>query len=223
MNTEKDYYSSIHKLGRWSTLTAVFLMLLVPILTMVIYKVRLNWALTLSAMMQMAIVFIPTQLTEVLSYAPIIGAGGTYLAFVTGNVSNMKLPAAASCHKMANVEPSSDEGEVISVLAIGTSAIVTAALLFIAMLASAPLANVLQQPALQAGFNNIMPVLMGAMFAPYLKNHAKLVVLPLVIATLFGALLPSAKYSGNQGLILLGTMVVSVLFVILMNRKKQNT
>ena len=102
---QNDYYSSIHRLGRWSPLIDIVLMFMVPLVTTIIYDVKLNPAAIIAAAIQLCIVFIPTQLTEVISFSPILGAGGTYLSFITGNVMNMKLPAAAAGHRLMDVEP----------------------------------------------------------------------------------------------------------------------
>ena len=62
---------------------------------------------------------------EVFTYAPMLGSGGTYLAFVTGNITNLKAPAAINSMEAAKVKPGSEEGEVISTIAIATTSIVT--------------------------------------------------------------------------------------------------
>ena len=216
-----DYYKSIHRLGRISTLIVLILMFLVPIITMFVFDVKIDWKTTITAALQLCIVFIPTQFTEVVSYSPILGSGGTYLSFVTGNVSNMKLPAAASCHKIANVDPSSDEGEVVSVLAIGASSIVTAIILFLGIFVLSPIIKYLQADIIQPGFNNIMPALVGAMLMPYLLKNIKIVIVPFLVATLAGILLPASLYSSYQGFLLLGTMIISVIAVIFINKNKE--
>ena len=222
MNQNNDYYASIHRLGRTSTLIAIFFMFMVPLVTTILYGVKVDWKATLAAAMQLCIVFIPAQFTEVLSYSPILGPGGTYLSFITGNVSNMKLPAATSCHRMANVDPASDEGEVISVLAIGMSSITTGVILFLGMFALTPVIKYLQNDFLQPGFNNVMPALLGAMLMPYLLKKAKLAVLPFLLALVAGILIPTAAYSTYQGVLLIGTMVISVFAVIQLNKIRRN-
>ncbi|QQK06909.1 hypothetical protein [Miniphocaeibacter halophilus] len=220
MKKNNDYYSSIHRLGRISTLIVIILMFMIPIVTMFVFNIKVDWKTTLAAAAQLCIVFIPTQFTEVVSFSPILGSGGTYLSFVTGNVSNMKLPAASSCHKMAKVDPSSDEGEVISVLAIGASSIVTAVILFLGIFLLSPVVKYLQSDIIQPGFNNIMPALVGAMLMPYLLKKPKIAVVPFLIALIAGIILPAATYSNLQGFLLLGTMVISVISVIVMNRER---
>lgn len=217
----QDYYTSIHRLGRVSTLAAILLMFSVPLISTLYYGVDLNFATILAAAAQLCIVFIPTQLTEVLSFSTILGAGGTYLSFITGNVMNMKLPAAASGHKLANVEPHSDEGEVVSVLSIGMSSITTTVIIFLGMFLLTPFIKYLENPVLQPGFNNIMPALLGTMILPYLLKHTKVAVVPLVLSVVAGILIPSAKYSSYQGYLLLAVMVVSVFASIKLSSQTQ--
>lgn len=218
---KQDYYSSIHRLGRWSTLVAIGLMLCVPLFTTLFFKVELNWALVFAAAVQLCIVFIPTQLTEVLSYSPILGSGGTYLAFITGNVMNMKVPAANAGHKLLGVEPHSEEGEVVSVLSIGMSSIVTTLIVFLGIFALAPLMPYLSSPSLQPAFNSIMPALMGAMLLPHLLKNFKLTLVPILLVTLAGIFI--TKYSTYQGYLMLVVMVCSVAASILLTKNKEKT
>ena len=75
---------------------------------------------------------IPTYWTvavvEVIVYTPMLGAGGTYLSFVTGNIANLKLPCAINAMEGADVKANSEEGEVVSTIAIATSSIVNSIL-----------------------------------------------------------------------------------------------
>lgn len=221
MENKQDYYTSIHKLGRWSTLGAIALMLMVPLMTTIIYGIKLNIGAVAAAALQLCIVFIPTQLTEVLSFSTVLGSGGTYLSFITGNVMNMKLPAAASGHRLANVEPHSDEGEVVSVLAIGMSSLTTTVIICMGMFLLTPFIKYLSSPILQPGFNNIMPALLGTMLLPYLLKHTKFAITPIICALLAGILIPAAKYGSYQGYLLLAVMIISVIASIQLSKLKE--
>ena len=214
MHSKIDYHTSIHKLGRSSTLFIVGIMFMVPLGITIIYQVELDWSMILAVAAQLCIIFIPTQFAEVLSFTPILGSGGTYLAFITGNISNMKLPAAVSGHKLANVEANSEEGEVVSVLSIGMSSITTTVIVVLGIFVMTPFVHIMQNEVLQPGFNNIMPALVGAMSAPLLKKNPKLAIFPFSLALIIALILGPAVYTSFQGIILLVTMIASVLFVI---------
>ena len=217
---QKDYYTSIHRFGRWSTLAAIALMFMVPLGTTLFYKVQLNPSAIFAAAAQLCIVFIPTQLVEVISFSPVLGSGGTYLSFITGNVMNMKLPAAASGHRLMNVEPHSDEGEVVSVLSIGMSSVTTTLIIFAGMFLFTPFIHYLDNPVLKPGFNSVMPALLGTMLLPYLRKNFSLAIVPFVIATVAGAILSTAAYGQVQGYLLLVTMILSVATAVLLTKKK---
>ena len=220
MKKTKDYYDSVHRFGRRSTLMTILLMFMVPLVTTIVYKIDLDIKTILSAAFQLCVVFIPTQLTEVISFSPILGSGGTYMSFVTGNVMNMKLPAAASGHKLAKVDPSSDEGEVVSVLAIGMSSITTTLVLFLGMFLLTPFLVYLNNPILQPAFANIMPALLGAMVVPYLTKNPEYCLVPFILAILAGTLIPAERYGSLQAYLLIVVMVVSVFLNVKVNKDK---
>ena len=210
-----NYYASIHKIGRSSNLIAVAMMIVIPIVMTIAYHLNLEMSSLISGCIQLCIVFVPTQLIEVLNYSAVLGSGGTYLAFVTGNVSGMKLPAAASGQRLAGVEPFSDEGEVVAVLSVGVSSLTTMLIIILGMFALTPIIPYLSDPVLSPGFNNIMPALMGGMLAPYFFNKDRVVtIVPVAVALAVGAIFTSSQLSSYQGYIMLTTMVLSVLYVL---------
>ena len=220
IETNEEYYGSLHRFGRWTTLAAVGLMFSVPIVTSLVYRISVDYGSMFTAAVSLCLVFIPTQLTEVISFAPILGSGGTYLAFVTGNVMNMKLPAAASGHRLAEVEPHSDQGEVVSVLAIGMSSVTTTLIIFAGMFMLTPFIHYLRNPALQPAFNNIMPALMATMLVPTLKKDFRLGIVPCILAVLAGILIPGRRYGMLQGYLLVGTMAASIIAAYFITRQK---
>ena len=68
-------------------------------------------------------------IVEPISYFPIIGVPGTYMAFITGNISNLRIPAAAVSQNVAGVEPGTKEGTIIATLGMATSVIVNIVIL----------------------------------------------------------------------------------------------
>lgn len=214
----KSYDDEIHAFGRFSTITAIILMFSVPFGIMLYYDVNINWTATFAAALQLCIVFIPTNLIEVISFSPILGSGGTYLSFITGNVMNMKLPAATSALHLAEVEPHSDEGEVVLVLSIGASSITTTIIVFVGMLLLAPLTPILQSEFLKPAFSNIMPALLGTMLFPAFLKTPKYAIVPLILSTLAGVYV--VNYGANQGYLLICIMIISVIAALLLQRKE---
>ena len=178
----KTYYDRVHSWGRVSTLSALCVLLMFPI-AICLY---LNVFTPINGVLQGLLKLIPTYWTvavvEVLVYTPMLGAGGTYLSFVTGNIANLKLPCAISAMEGANVKANSEEGEVVSTIAIATSSIVTTAILAIGILAFAPfLESFTNSPLLKPAFAQVLPALFGALGAGYFIKHWRISFFPIII------------------------------------------
>lgn len=214
-----DYNKSIHRLGRVSTAIAILLILMVPIIMTAFNSEAFDAGRTFSAVAQVLMVYIPVCITEVLSFSPALGQGGTYLAFLSGNISNMKLPASVSGQNILNAEPGSDEAEVASVLSIGVSTVITMLVLAIGMFFLQYLVPILENPFLKPGFDNIMPALIGAMVINYIVKSPKLVIAPFIMSLILSFAIPTASWGLYQGYSLLGTIVVAVIVGVIMHNK----
>ncbi len=184
-NTNKTYFDRVHSWGRVSTISALIVLLMFP-LGICLY---LGVFPPIDGVLKGLVKLIPTYWTvaivEVLVYTPMLGAGGTYLSFVTGNIANLKLPCAISAMEGANVKANSEEGEVISTIAIATSSIVTTIVLAIGIIAFAPfLQSFTDSPLLKPAFAQVLPALFGALGAGYFIKHWKISIFPILVMIL---------------------------------------
>lgn len=74
-------------------------------------------------------------IVEPISYFPILGIPGTYLTFLSGNTSNMRVPCSSVAQEAAGVEMGSDKGSVVSTIGIAVSIIVNIVILTIGAIA----------------------------------------------------------------------------------------
>jgi hypothetical protein len=146
---------------------------------------------------------------ETVTFVPMLGAGGSYLSFVTGNISNLKLPCALNALEQNEVSANSEEGEVISTIAIATSSIVTTVIIIIGVICIVPLTPVLQAPVLQPAFEQILPALFGGLGVAFVSKNWKLALAPIGLMLVLFIFVPAL----NAGTV--GIMVpVSALFTI---------
>ena len=142
-----------------------------------------------------------------------LGAGGSYLSFVTGNISNLKLPCALNALEQNEVSANSEEGEVISTIAIATSSIVTTLIIVIGVLLIAPLTPILSAPTLQPAFEQILPALFGGLGVAFVSKNWKIAVAPVFLMLILFVFVPALDSST------VGIMVpVSALFTIVVAR-----
>jgi len=192
---KKSYNDSVHFYGRIWVATGIFLMLMVPISICVYYNAWPQLTYVFKGLLGVAPIFWTVGIIEVFTYAPMLGTGGTYLGFITGNLTSLKVPAALNAMQAANVEATSEEGEVISTIAIATSAIVTTLVIALGVLMLGYLQPVLESPMLAPAFDNILPSLFGGLAVVYISKNWKLSVAPLVFMVALFLAVPSLASS----------------------------
>lgn len=197
-----DYYRQIHLLGRVTNSIMVLLLLSVPVLIMVIFDIKIDISKAVKAMATVFSVYGIVSIVEFISFTPLLGSGGVYLSFITGNVTNMKLPAAMSAMKIADVKSGTPEGELVSVIAIAVSSFVTSFLIFVGMLVFSRLEPILNSPVLAPAFNNLMPALLGALAIPMVKDNFKNSTAPVIVMAILTLVFGYEKITGMQTFLL---------------------
>lgn len=215
-NSNKSYFDRVHSWGRISTVTALCVLLMFPMAVCLYLDVFPPIEGVLKGLLKLIPTYWTVAVVEVIVYTPMLGAGGTYLSFVTGNIANLKLPCAISAMEGADVKANSEEGEVISTIAIATSSIVTTIVLAIGIIAFAPfLQSFTENPLLKPAFAQVLPALFGALGAGYFIKHWKISFFPILVMI---AVLVFAPTMGASTLLFVG-IVASVGGALFMYNK----
>lgn len=170
------------------------------------------------AFLAVGIVWFVSCIAEYLIYTPMLGAGGGYLAFMTGNLINMKIPCAVNARDIVGAKTGTPENEIISTLSIATASLVTVTVLAVGVALLIPLQPVLQDPALQPAFENVVPALFGAMAYKYFRNNLKIAIIPLAVMSLLFVFVPSLISSTSFMILPSGAIAIGIAY--LMYRKK---
>lgn len=120
-------------------------------------------------------------IVEPISYFPILGIPGTYLTFLSGNTSNMRVPCSSVAQEAAGVEMGTEEGSIISTIGIATSILVNIVILTVGAVAGSVILNILPAPVKEA-LNFLLPALFGAVFGQFAATRPKLGVVAAIIA-----------------------------------------
>lgn len=217
-----DYKEMTHRIGRIWTAAALLLILAVPLIFCIIYGVMPDW----DSFVRGAVAIIPMYwaigLIEVFNYSPMIGSGGTYLAFVTGNLLNMKVPAAQVALKKAEADPSSEEGEVLSTIAVAVSTIVTNLILIAGLLLVIPITLWIKSDSMLSSVFDlttgyVIPALFGALGVVFISKSWKIALVPTLLMIIAFLLIP-ALYS-SSGIFIPVMSVVAVAVARLMYKK----
>lgn len=192
---KKNYDEMTHVYGRIWIICALVMIFSYPVIACIHYDAWPDAASVLKGLMGVAPIFWTVGLIEVLTFVPMLGTASSYLAFVTGNVTSLKIPAALTAMENAKVKAGSDEGEVFSTIAVATSSIVTTLVIALGVVLLVPLTPVLDSPVVKPAFDNILPSLFGALGVVYISKNWKISIVPLVFMVTLFLLVPSLSSS----------------------------
>lgn len=213
MKKNLSYMDSVHRDGRIWNLSVMVLLMAFPLTVAFLFGVSPDWKALGVGLVATAPMYWAVGAIETITFVPMLGAGGSYLGFVTGNISNLKLPCAISALKQNEVSANSEEGEVISTIAIATSSIVTTLVIIVGVILIVPLTPVLQAAVLQPAFAQMLPALFGGLGVAFVSKNWKLAVFPVVLMLILFVFVPAL----NEGTV--GIMVpVSALLTIAAGR-----
>lgn len=210
MKKERTTNETNHLIGRIFLALAIVIILLVPIIMAIILHVLPDFAKVGTSLLTL-IVFVVGGFVEVMTYSPMLGTNGTYLAFVTGNLVNLKVPCAVNARQQAKVKHGSKEGEIVSTVSVATSTIVTTIIIALGVALLAFLTPVLENATLKPAFGTAFTALFGALAYKYFSEDLKLVPVPLVLALILAITLHL-----DTSILIPICAVVSILFAFWM-------
>lgn len=214
----EQYDRTTHVLGRAASLITLVMLVGAPFLIGFLLGALPDLSAAAKGFLSVGIIWTVSSVVEFLVYTPMLGAGGGYLAFITGNLINMKIPCAMNAREIAGTQAGTPENEIISTLSIAASSLTTITVLAVGVLLLVPLQPILQSEALQPGFANVVPALFGAMAYQYFRRNIKLAVVPLTIMTLLFILVPSLI--SQTSLLILPSGAIAIGLAYLSWRKK---
>ena len=218
--TWEDYSKKTHILGRLLSLITLVLLLGAPFLIGRYLGAFPDMKAVGKGFLSVGIVWLVSSVAEFLIYTPMLGSGGGYLAFITGNLINMKIPCAMNARDMVGAEAGTIENEIISTISIATSSLVTIVVLALGVLLMVPLQPILQSPVLQPAFENVVPALFGAMAYKYYRKNMKIAVFPLVIMSVLFVFVPGLIGSTSFMIVPSGAIAIGVAFLFYRKNRK---
>ena len=210
----EEFNNGLHRLGRFTLVAGIVLLMTVPFAFGIISGVMPDIPAFFKGFANVAVVYFPVSVVEFLVYAPMLGAGGSYLAFITGNVTNMKIPCAMNARDIAKTEVGTPENEIVSTISVATSAITTTLVILVGVILLVPLQPVLNNPVLQPAFNNVVPALFGALALKYFSKSPQIAIIPLALMCLLCIFVPSMISQTSVLMIPSGALALAIGFVL---------
>ena len=214
MKKNITYLDSVHRDGKIWGFTLLALILAFPLALSLIFDALPEWRAFSRAILSVLPMYWAVGVIEIFTYIPMLGAGGSYLSFVTGNISNLKLPCALDAMQKADVKANSEEGEIISTIAIAVSSIVTTLIIAVGVILMlvTNLGALLESEALKPAFDQLLPALFGGLAVVFISQNFKLAIAPMVLMLSLFIFTPLT--SGEVGIM----APVGVIFTLIVAR-----
>ncbi len=218
MKKTRSYDDKTHLYGRiWMT-SALILILSVPVWIGVVYSAWPDASIVFKGLLGVAPIFWTVAVIEVLTYVPMLGPAGSYLGFVTGNLTNLKIPCLLNAMDLAKVKPGTPEGEIISTIAIGVSSISTTIILALGVLMLSRLEPILNSPTLAPAFDNILPALFGGLAVVFIAKSWKIAIAPLTFMVILFIAVPGL--ASSVGILVPVGSVIAISVARILYKKK---
>jgi hypothetical protein len=122
----------------------------------------------------------------------------------------------------AEVKADSDEGEVISTIAIATSSIMTILIILIGVIMIIPLLGLMEKfPQMTYAFDNVLPALFGGLGVVYLSRYFKIAILPMSLMLLLFVFVPYLN-AGMVGIMIPVSMIITLCYSrVLYNKERK--
>lgn len=225
--TTPDFNVKLHYIGRIWTFIGVLLIISVPVILGIYFNTAPDWTVFGSAAVIIPMILnLGAGLVEPVVYAPMLGTNGEYLAFITGNLSNLKIPCVVKAQEIVGTKVGTEENELVSTIAIATSTLVTAVVIgvMVLCLAFSNLNDIIQQNRFVIpAFGCVVYALFGSLGGKYLAKNPKLAMIPAAVIVILSGILGALDSNpGSVSLFIgIGICVVFVLFQYRRERNKQ--
>ncbi len=218
MNEKQQFFnkfnSGLHRIGRATMLIGMLALIAVPFIISFLYSTSVDANGFVAGILNVGALYIPVAIVEFLVYAPMLGAGGSYISFITGNVTNMKIPCAMNARDIAGTEVGTPENEIISTLSTATSAIVTTLVIVVGVVLLVPLQPLLENPVVKPAFDYVVPALFGALGLKYFSKSLKIAVIPVSVMALLCIFVPSMINQTGILMIPSGALALAIGFIL---------
>ncbi|MEG2353324.1 MAG: hypothetical protein RSB70_01630 [Clostridium sp.] len=160
---EKEYIPYISKWGRITNLVGAAISFLPALLLLFVFKLDAPIGAVIAATVAQVSASFAYYVVDPIAFYPILGLAGTYMAFMTGNISNLRLPCAANALDAAGVKAGTKEATIISTLGIGSSVVVNLLMLTMGVFLGTKLISMLPS-VVNDSLKFLIPAIFGAVF-----------------------------------------------------------
>lgn len=226
MKTLLDNNARMHLIGRLWLGAGMILICTIPLWLALYYDVEPDWSVFgTAAVISPFILMALSGVAEPIIYSPMVGVNGMYLSFLTGNLSNLKIPCVVKAQEIAGTKRGTEEDEIVATIAIATSSLVTILIIGIIVLCLAVIPNLTEMidsaPYLTPAFGCVVYALFGSLGGKYIVRNPKLAIGPIVIVVILSIVLGVVGMDPGSAYLFVGIAICLVFAIFQMLREKK--
>lgn len=218
-----EYMPKMNRIGKITSLLGVLVAFLPALVLAVVYGIVPKGTALLTAFIAGASSFGVLWFVEPISYFSVLGPIGTYMAFLSGNISNMRVPCASMAQVAAEVEPGTEQGSIISTIGMAVSIVINISVLTIGVILGSSILAMLPE-AVKTALNYLLPALFGALLVQFGMNKKVHAIGILIFAVLVNVGLNLGLFTwlpgANNYLGILTSVFLSIVVAVMTYGKK---
>lgn len=221
-----DNNARMHLIGRLWLGAGMILICTIPLWLALYYDVEPDWSVFgTAAVISPFILMALSGVAEPIIYSPMVGVNGMYLSFLTGNLSNLKIPCVVKAQEIAGTKRGTEEDEIVATIAIATSSLVTILIIGIIVLCLAVIPNLTEMidnaPYLTPAFGCVVYALFGSLGGKYIVRNPKLAIGPIIIVVILSIVLGVVEMDPGSAYLFVGIAICLVFAIFQMLREKK--
>ena len=224
--TSADQNAKMHLIGRLWLGIGMLLICSIPLWLSLYYETEPVWAvLADGAVISPFIIMALSGVAEPIVYSPMVGVNGMYLSFLTGNLSNLKIPCVVKAQEIAGTKRGTEEDEIVATIAVATSSLVTILIIAVIVLCLAIIPDLTQKindaPYLTPAFGCVVYALFGSLGGKYIVKNPKLAIFPIVIIVALSLVLGFVGLDPGSAYLFVGIAICLIFAVLQILREKK--
>ena len=224
--TSADQNAKMHLIGRLWLGIGMLLICSIPLWLSLYYETEPVWdVLASGAVISPFIIMALSGVAEPIVYSPMVGVNGMYLSFLTGNLSNLKIPCVVKAQEIAGTKRGTEEDEIVATIAVATSSLVTILIIAVIVLCLAVIPDLTQKindaPYLTPAFGCVVYALFGSLGGKYIVKNPKLAIFPIVIIVALSLVLGFVGLDPGSAYLFVGIAICLIFAVLQIFREKK--
>lgn len=166
---QENYIAHIHRIGTVTMIILLIVSFLPAIYVSYVKGFHLGWSVIASAFAALVGINIFQWILEPVLYFPMLGITGTYIGFVAGNITPMRIPAAVAAQNATDSRPGTKKAEFAGVIGVVASVMVNFVVLGIVVVFGTYLIEILPQ-AVDDALQYALPGVYGALLISFIAR-----------------------------------------------------